>query len=505
MEKHIQFFLNTPLLSIPTICMISLILRLHYFPYGVPVALDGLEYFWYANDISNLKRFPTEYNVGNNGWPIFLSSIFSIFNFNNFLDYMMIQRFVTIAISVLTIIPVYFICKRFFDRSYAVIGASLFVFEPRIIQNSLLGITDPLYVFLSATSFALFFSQRRNLLSMSFIVAGLAAIVRSEGIFIFVAISFAFFIIQRKEQKKISHYVFALGLYLCTILPMIFWRIKNNGGDLITGRFSDEAMNVITRYSIGNNEYGIINYFSHAVRNFVQLGGWSLIPVFILFLPFGIYYLLRHRNKQNVTIIVIIGILLIPVFLSFSVANDTRYIFSIFPIFCVVSLVTLNKINNKINKKEVFLMLILCGVMLSSTAYLENKMIDRTYQIEEFSFAKEVVKKTSGVNNYYPQSMYLKPALIPDKWPILKTSTNTEFHIFDTDNYQSLTQFIREKKNDGLSHIVIDDDENRPAFLKDVFYHEYNYPFLKKIFDSQQAGFTKYHAKIYEIDFSLIN
>ena len=504
-DKKIKYFLNKPILVIFTICVISLVLRLYYFPYDVPLGLDGLTYFWYASDISNLGGFPVEYNIGNNGWPIFLSVIFSLFHFDNFLDYMMVQRFTSVFISILTIIPVYFICRRFFDKSYSVIGAALFAFEPRIIQNSLLGLTDPAYVLLSAISFALFFNQQRKWVYLSFIVAGFAAFVRSEGIFIFVAFTIVFFIIHRKEPKKVSYYLGALVLYLSTVLPMIFWRIQNNGVDLISGRVGQEASDVMAKYSTEQGGPGLISYVVHAIWNFIQLGGWSLIPIFIFFIPFGTYYLFRQKNIPRTEIITLISILLIPVFLSFSVANDVRYIFYIYPLFCVVALLALIRVGNKTKNQNIFLILVICGVFLSSILYLEIKLTDNKYQLEVFEFGKEIAKRASGINGYYPQSMYLEAASIPNKWPVLKSELKSNIHVFDTANHKTLRQFIENNRNYGLSHIVADDFEKRPEFLRNVYLYEENYPYLKKVFDSENAGYIRYYVKIYEIDYSVFD
>jgi len=41
---------------------------------------------------------------------------------------------------------------------------------------------------------------------------------------------------------------------------------------------------------------------------------------------------------------------------------------------------------------------------------------------------------------------------------------------------------------------------HQPEFLRDVFYHDEKYPYLKIIYDSSELG-MKYHVKIYEIDF----
>ena len=97
-------------------------------------------------DIATVGNLPQNYTPINNGWPIFLSGFFTIFSFENSISYMELQRMVSVIISTFTFIPIYYLCKKFVNRSYSIIGAAIFAFEPRIIQNSLFGIADPLSI-----------------------------------------------------------------------------------------------------------------------------------------------------------------------------------------------------------------------------------------------------------------------------------------------------------------------------------------------------------------------
>ena len=94
----------------------SLVVRLFYFQqYPAGFSDDALVYFWYANDIKILDQLPN-YVLTQIGWPIFLSFFFEIFNFNNFFDYITLQTFLSLIISVITIIPIYFLCNKFFSK-----------------------------------------------------------------------------------------------------------------------------------------------------------------------------------------------------------------------------------------------------------------------------------------------------------------------------------------------------------------------------------------------------
>ena len=61
------------IIGLTGIFFLGILIRILYFPYDIPIVLDGLTYFWYANDIAILNTFPVGYNFPNNGWPIFLS------------------------------------------------------------------------------------------------------------------------------------------------------------------------------------------------------------------------------------------------------------------------------------------------------------------------------------------------------------------------------------------------------------------------------------------------
>lgn len=59
-------------------------------------------------------------------------------------------------------------------------------------------------------------------------------------------------------------------------------------------------------------------------------------------------------------------------------------------------------------------------------------------------------------------------------------------------------------KDKGLTHIMIDDDEDRQTFLKEVFVNEKNFGYLNKIYDSKWDEFA-YHVKIFEINYEYFN
>jgi len=128
---------------------------MNYFSFESPTSSDAFLFFFYSAQIATLENLPINYAPANPGWPWFLAVFFSIFDLEKVIEYMQIQKILTVLISVITIIPVYYFCKKFFDYKFSILGAIIFAFEPHLIQSSLFGNTDPIYIFLLATSLAL--------------------------------------------------------------------------------------------------------------------------------------------------------------------------------------------------------------------------------------------------------------------------------------------------------------------------------------------------------------
>lgn len=502
LENKLKIFTEHVWISLILFGVLGLILRLYNFPYGVPITFDGLLYFWFAYDVSILDHLPTSYYVENDGWPIFLGFILKIFHSGNYLDYVTIQRSVTIFLSLITIIPVYFLCKKFFENKYALIGAAIFAFEPRIVQNSILGITDPLYILLISTSLALFFNSDKKLLYTSFGFAGLATIVRAEGLFLFISLSILYVIKFRFEKKMLVKYIIPLLIFILILTPIISYRIENYGHDGILNKIT-RAQNEI---NIHKNQLSSdwISFAANGGINTIKFLGWDLIPIFMFFVPIGFLLLLKKRNFQNLSTVLISIIMLGPAWFAYLNNLDTRYLFVLYPLFCIFSLFTINRFCEKFKRKNIIIMFIIIGIFIASLSFLEFKKMDYKLEQEAFIIAKIIYKNLDGIDSSSMLSKYVKTAEISDKWPEREAPSHSgnipsSVTIFHIEGYSSIENFITISKEQGLTHLVID-DLSKSELVNDVFFHEEKYPYLIKIYDSVEHGFD-YHVKIFRIDY----
>ena len=505
-EKRFACFSTKLFIPILLVCGVSFVIRLYYFPYNIPITLDGGGYFWYAIDMKILHQFPSNYAYPNNGWPVFISIFFSMFNFENFIAYMNLQRFLSVIISVATIIPVYLLCQKFVSKSYSLFGASLFAFEPRIIQNSLLGITEPLFTLIGTCTILLFLNKKIKIVYFSFALLGLLAITRYEGLLLMIPLSIMF-IIRFRKDKIVLRYLTVIAIFSLIVLPMAYIRMETTGKDGLLSHVSAGAEYYL--HKTQSSEEGQKIFFNLLINgsiNFVKYLSWIMIPIFVFFIPIGIILLFRKRNFEKNTIIVSVITLCIPLFYAYSRdLNEIRYFIILFPIFCILATFTIKKFLEKTSFPIVIACLLMTAILVTSLVFLDIKKIDLEYQWESFEISKYVVKVAKGTNDLSAIKKYYSVAVLTDKkFPVLKEeSMRYQPTTVSAEGFTTLYDYIEYGKNNKLTHLVLDGNGSK-EFLDDAFYHEEKYPYLIKKFDSKDYGF-EYMVKIFEINYNLIN
>ena len=506
------------------IAAIGLLIRLYYFPYNLPFTYDALDYFSYAISMSQVGHFPNGWPLANNGWPAFVSIFFSILNYENFIDYIHAQRILSVIISVSTIIPVYLLSKKFFNNSYSIIASSLFIFHPQIINNSLLGVTESLYLFLVVTSIVLFLSKNKYQVHISFIIIGLAAITRYEGLLLVIPFSIIFFIRFRNEKRKILRYLLAVALFLLILTPIAYLRIDAAGedgfishyfagflyvsDDLIEGTEADETW-------IVEGENNIPIFLTNGFSGLGKMLGLLLIPFFVLLIPLSLIVLFKKKYFEKIdyktaTIILITIILSLPAFYAFGRnLEDPRFLFVFLPFLCLLSLPIFKKIHAKFDHLQILTLSTVIAIIIISFLITEYEKIDYQYEQEVYEISQFVVKNADGVNAISPESRYFKTAELEMNWSnitMFNSNVDNSGHVsreinrIFAEEFETLNEFLTESKKNNITHLIVDGKENRANFLNLIYENDNNYPFLKMVYDSQQNGLN-YHVKIYLIDY----
>jgi len=493
------------ILSLLVIGIAGIILRLNYLPLDIPFLSDAMLYFSYANDLNFLNQFPNGYNFTNNGWPTLVGFLFNLSPSTAILELMNIQRIVSVVISTLTIIPVYYLCKKFFPNYLALIGVCIFIFDPRIVINSLLGITDPLYIFLIASSLALVFSKNKNYVFLAFACISFSILVRYEGIIWFFILSIIFFIYNKQKfnYKLILKYGVIILICILIIFPMLQIRTETMGSDKILSVFQGSIKDVRISSDGENKIFSFMEYLLNGLINLFKYLGWVMIPFLGIFVPIGT--ILSIKSKDQKSKLLIFGVIIV---LSTSTLyaysrgiQDTRYLYPLYPIFSVLSLFMIEKILGIKQNKKIVLSLIIFVILISSIVYLEIKSIDLEHEKESLEIFKDVYAITYVINEFNHESGYLHTI------PLLKNNELVKISSFEKEiktipNIENLdlNDFIKKNSKNNLTHIVIDDRENRPEFFKKLMNNEKSFKYLEKVYDSKDFGFN-YHVKVFEINY----
>ena len=514
------------------ILIVGLTVRLYFLPFDVPFFNDAQNYFWYAIDTSILNSIPTEHPTINNGWPLFLSFVFQLIDSNNFLDFQNIQRISSTVISLLTFFPVYFLCSKFFRKSYALIGASLFILEPRLIINSLNGTPEAFYILLISLAIVLFLSDNFKKIYLSFALLGILSLVRFEGFLILFPLTALFFVRFRHNKKYYLRYVICITIFIIVLLPNVY--LDNN---------SNQNVQIIEHISAGPDYYqksieekdsSVMDFLSTGISKTTMYFSWITIPIFVIFLPMGIFFIFTKLEFKKITLISVAIMILIPAFYAYSRDfSETKYLFALYPLFCVISCYSLKFFIEKIKKENLILVVIISAVIITSGLYLDWKALDNEHYREAFEIVSDVkqmdVRINTDLGKYGGEFLYFHWLRIDsgENFPILKNDLPQinigvleqniieegkevrERNLVYIEKMQitNIHDYIIFLKKQEITHLLIDYDnrthditnELRMEF-KQVFDNEKEFPYLIKEYDSKENGF-KYHVKLFRINY----
>ena len=491
----------------------SILIRVYFTPFNLPISLDGIDYFAYAVAMSREGIFPSGYLLTNFGWSSFLSIVFSFFKESEMLELMNIQRILNTVISVLAIIPIYLLVKTFFRKEIALLGATLFLFDPRIIQNSILGGTDSLFILFTILAILFIFYKKSSLIYLSFIFVALAAFVRYEGIVLVIPLLVSYTIKNRQQKIPNIKLLVGISLFLIIIIPLNFINYENtqqmsifsqivHRGDFISGTIIENKPDINDEF-FGTNENHIMIFVENAVSGFIKYLGWILIPTFIIFCILGVIFVPKKITKNKIIFgLFFVFLALASIFAYGRGFQETRYLLVLLPIFALLSGYGFNYLM-KYDFKKIMLITVI-AVIISSFIFTEYKTQDNQseYEYEMYDATLFLTNEAEGVNNYH-SNKYVKVADLQNNWPeLLPKGENGKMDLitkkFTIEGFERPSEYIEFNKNKGLTHLLIKEGDHN-GFFDDVFHNENKYPLLEKIVDSKDLGIkTKY--KIFKIN-----
>jgi len=478
------------------ICLIisGLIIRFYFIPFNLPISLDAIDYFAYAVAMSREGIFPSGYILTNFGWSSFLSIVFSFFKESEMLELMNIQRILNTVISVLAIIPIYLLVKTFFRKEIALLGATLFLFDPRIIQNSILGGTDSLFILFTILAILFIFYKKSSLIYLSFIFVALAAFVRYEGIVLIIPLLVSYGLKNKQEKIPNIKLIIGISLFVLIIIPLNFINYEDtqqtsifaqivHRGDFISGTIIENKPDIDDEF-FATNENHLIIFVENAVGGFIKYLGWVLIPTSIVFCILGVILVPKKVTKNKIIIGLFFVFLALASILAYGRGfQETRYLLVLLPTIILLSGYGLNYLL-KINLKYIQIVII-CAVILSSFVFIDYRNEDTKNELEIYEATMFLTNVAQGVNDY-SGNKFVKVANLQNNWPeLLDKGENGKMELktkkIAIKGFNEPKEYIKLNKNKGLTHLLVNENDK---FFEDIYMNEENYLNLEKIYDS---------------------
>ena len=524
------------------ICVISLGLKLYTIDFSLPPHSDDFGFIVDSIQYNQGDFFISQKK--NPGWPLFLAPFLSIINSDNFLDYASIARILTIGISTITIIPMYILARRFFAEKYSLVAASLFAFEPHLNYNSGGALSEPLLILVLITSMIFILHNKTKYHYLAFIFAGLCWWVRLEVIYPVIAIILIYFVVHRSKSNSLRNFSIGIVFLLITISPLFIQRdlqfddpfyvwytgtiLADDYTELLTSPEDAGITDFVEKHGI----LGLMDRFANGLTNLFNVLFRILYPYLFILIPFGVLFSLRpigqklKNVKANwIMILSIIAVLAIP----FAIIDERRFLFPLFPFLIILSTIPIQRVTNyglstfSFNEmqKSIFLVIVVGVVLLLSITF--------TMGVGEFGYGppnsdleREKIEFTEYLVENYDGRILRDETVIDYLSYVSLTSGDNDFKSFKSPrgnnpypdlyepgkvvwlsvNGKTLEELIVNGETRELKYIgILEKGSYFFPFLNDLYFNEEKYPYMEKIFDSNEMNYKEFKIKAFEINY----
>jgi hypothetical protein len=525
--------------SLIIISLISLGLKLYLVDFSIPVNSDNLDYT--LNAIAHTNGDFSQSSHRGMGWSIFVSSFFSFMDSDNFIDYSNTIRVLSIGVATFSIPMMYMVGRKFFDERYSIVLASLFAFEPHLNYNSGFGLSEPLFHLAIIGSFYFILNRNTRFVIISLFFAGIAYWIRLNGVFVFIVITVIYFITLRKSPNLFRNYGLGVVLFLLVISPILLERNAEFGDP-----FYSDYKNTIFYGSpeLIHSEiqkkatYSALDYIeenglSSFIQTFILQGFYNSLkvisvlsfPYLFILIPFGIMFSFRafdQNPKYIKTNWIFILISLASLIIAMAMIPDRRFMLYLLPFLMIFSVIPIQRVTEyglstwsfSRKQKDIFIIAIIITIIfLSSLFMIRYGTPYHTLDNEKLVFSEYALNNLQGVvlrdwGGSLDYVNYLTITESPEKFKNYKINSKiipykeNSFKSSGVPYGETLEELISDGGKYDLKYIIANQKQGLYHPFTDELFNNYNqYPYLKKIFDSDEFGFKELKIKVFEINY----
>ena len=539
METKLQLSRSNVVLYLILIVIISLGLKLYLVDFSLPVNSDNLSYV--LNGIAHSNGDFDHSPSRSIGWSLFLSPFFSLMNSNDFLDYSNAAKIISISASTATIFLIYKVGRKFFDERYSLVAACLFAFLPQLNYNSVMALSEPLFIFSILASFYFLLNDKSKFIIPALAFVGFSYWIRLNGIIFFLIISLTYILTFKKSRIFLRNYGIGLVIFLIIISPILLQKYEQFGDPFYSSyqdkMFSKNYEELISNLSLNTEtsassyieNNGIFDFIytffiSGIFNSMIMLSKLSFPYIFIL-IPFGILFSFRaFDQKSQYTKANWIFILSSIFFMSFilSVVPEKRFLLFLMPFLVLFSVIPIHRVTEyglstfslSRNQKNAFLVIVIIIVIILSGLFtLRYEKLDPGLENEKMDFAQYALENLHGntLRDFGGGTDYINSVILLDynnfqDFKISSLADDTERSKFAYQEIgvsaSNIEDLILKGESLNLNYLISNQhDTFYYPFVDQVYHNEEQYPYLIKIFDSHEYGYEKLKIKVFEINY----
>jgi len=306
--------------------------------------------------------------------PIFLPLIISIFYLSG-LDLFAITFILPLIFIIAFFILNFYFIKILFNRFLAYIATCFLVTFPALWRWGQYVLVDVPFAVFGILSLILFYlaveKRKKWYLFYSLIAFSISFLTKISAAAILIL--FIVYLIYRRKTKLLISKEFLLGVFISFIIILIpiFWVYSSSGPEIL-------RLDILNIAFTSESQEFIFNFL--------------LTPI-VIFLPFGLVYMIKRRRKEHILLLMNLLIFLVILYRVgliryFTMIYSTVFVFSLFGFFWI---------KEKIKIKYIFeiILILFLSVTFLNTIYLLKINSDTNYGVKDLS--EYVEKNLDGI------------------------------------------------------------------------------------------------------------
>jgi len=492
LDNTIEKVFRYNLIPILLIFFTGLFLRLHFAAFDLPSrSRDAFVFLTNALSMQDsLQNIQMNYFL----WPGILAIIFTPFHFEDYEGYFTVLESFSILLSASSAFVVYLIAKEVMSKKIALIAMVFFAVEPNIVEYSIFGTTESLFILFGLITFYFTIQKNDKLFLLAFIFAGLSFDARPNGVILLLIPFIALFFRKYSRKQILKFSAIGITLILITILPLI----------LDTQRTVSNLNLLSEQEEIHPSVYhGAVNvgdpYLNSALTILLHLFRIS-VPYLGIFAFFGFIVSIAKINWRIGLAIITVLLSLIIAIPQYTYSVEIKNLYFIIPFFALFSGIGIDYIINEKKFKNILLISLILGLSLTSFYFLQERQPDPDYLLEKERIGKYITNNLEGTvtganwNFIFHNINKSAGNLIFDKETEIKLITPS----FIIESEYELIKYLIENE---INYLVISDEpDKRFLIFSEMYFNETDYEYLSKIFDSDNHDYEKYRVKIFVVD-----